>query len=80
MKFEEAKKYQNVFKSNLNKIKRRKYKSKREKSASLNIEIFYNTQVKNIELFDDYYSIASVVKYKKKEKEIFRTQLHVSKY
>ena len=32
-KLEEAKKYQNVFKSNLNEIKRRKYKSKRQKGA-----------------------------------------------
>ena len=41
MKLEEAKKMQNVFKSNLNKISRGEYKSQEQKSAFQNIKLLY---------------------------------------
>ena len=41
MKLEEAKKMQNVFKSNLNKISRGGYKSQEQKSAFQNIKLLY---------------------------------------
>ena len=43
IKLGEAKKLQNVFKSNLSQISRRRYKSEEQKSASKNIELLYES-------------------------------------
>ena len=55
----EAKNPQNVFKSNLGKILRGKYKSKEHKIALWNIKLLYEAWVTVIKLFNDYSSIAS---------------------
>ena len=58
MKLEEAKKLQNVFKSNLNEISKRKLKSEEQKMALENIKLLYETQEAVIKLLNDYSSIA----------------------
>ena len=63
MKLEEAKNLQNVFKSNLNEILRRRYKSEEQKSALESIRWFYESREAVIKLFNDYSSIVSEVKY-----------------
>ena len=64
MKLEEAKKLQGVFKSNLNKISRERYKSKEQPSALENIKLRYELQEAVIKLLNDYFSTASQVKEK----------------
>ena len=59
MKLEEAKKLQGVFKSNLNKISRERYKSKEQPSALENIKLRYELQEAVIKLLNDYFSTAS---------------------
>ena len=66
MKLEEAKKLHNVFKSNLNKISKGRYKSEKQESALKNIKLLYNSGEVVIKLFDDYSSVISEVKYKTK--------------
>ena len=44
MKLEEAKNEQNLFKSNQNKIKKGKFRSEEETSASENVKIRYNAR------------------------------------
>ena len=56
MKQEEAKKLQNVFKSNLNKIPRRGNKSEQQKMALENIKLLYESREVVINLFNDYSS------------------------
>ena len=55
---------QNLFKSNLNKISRGRYKSKEQKSVLENIKLLYESKEVVIILFNDYSSIASEAKYK----------------
>ena len=59
MKLEEAKKLQNVFKSNLNEISTERHKSKEGKSALENIKLLYESREAVIKLFNDYSSIVS---------------------
>ena len=73
MKLEEAKKLHNVFKSNLNKISKGRYKSEKQKSALKNIKLLYNSGEVVIKLFDDYSSVISEVKYKTKYGEKVNT-------
>ena len=63
MKLEEAKKLQNVLKSNLNKISRGKYKSEEKESVLENIKLLYKLREAVIKLFNDYSSITSQAKY-----------------
>ena len=49
---------QNLFKSNLNKISRGRYKSKEQKSVLENIKLLYESREVVIILFNDYSSIA----------------------
>ena len=64
MKLEEAKKLQNVFKSNLNEIPRGRNKSEEQKMALENIKLLYESREAVIKLFDNYFSIVSEAKYK----------------
>ena len=54
---------QNEFKSNLNEIKKGRFKSEEPKNATQNTEMLYYAQNKVIKLFDDYSTIASEAKY-----------------
>ena len=56
MKLEEAKKLQNVFKSNLNEISSGRYKSEEQKSALENIKLLYESREAVNKLFNDYSS------------------------
>ena len=62
MKLEEAKKLQNVFKSNLNEISKGRYKPEEQKSALENIKLLYESQEAVVKLFNDYFSIVSEAK------------------
>ena len=73
MKLEEAKKLHNVFKSNLNKISKGRYKSEKQKSALKNIKLLYNSREPVIKLFNDCSSVISEVKYKTKYGEKVNT-------
>ena len=64
MKLEEAKKLQNVFKSNLNQISKGKFISEEQKSTLENI--IYESREAFIKLFNDYSSIIFKAKYKSK--------------
>ena len=64
MNLEEAKKLQNVFKSNLNEILRERYKTEERKSASEKIKLLYESRKAISKLFKDYYSIVSEAKCK----------------
>ena len=64
MKLEQAKSLQNVFKSNLNKISRERYKSEEQKSTLENIKLLYELLEAVFKLFNDYSSIVSETKYK----------------
>ena len=63
MKLEEAKKMQNVFKSNLNEISKGRYKSEEQKSALQNLKLL-KLQEAVIKLFNYYSSIAFEAKQK----------------
>ena len=63
MKLDEAKKYQRMFKSNLSKIVRGRYKSKEQESALQNIKIFCESQESVIKLFNYYSTIAFEANY-----------------
>ena len=67
MKLEEAKKLQNIFKSNLNEISKGNFKSKERKSASKSIKLVYKLREAVIKLFNDYSWIESEAKHKAKE-------------
>ena len=69
MKLEEAKKLQNVYKSNLNEISRGRHKSKEQKSALKNIKLLYEPREAVIKLFNDYSSIVPEAKYKSIHRE-----------
>ena len=69
MKLEKAKEQQNIFKSDLNKLSRERFKSKELKSALENIKLLYESREIVIKLFNDYSSIACKSKYKKKKKK-----------
>ena len=56
MKLEEAKKLQGVFKSNLNKISRERYKSKEQPSALENIKLRYELQEAVIKLLNYFFN------------------------
>ena len=58
MKLEDTKELQNIFKSNLNEISRRRFKSKEQKSALENIKLIYESRQAVIKLFNNYSSIA----------------------
>ena len=53
-----------MFKSNLNKISRGRYKSKEKKSALENVKLLYKSRGAVIKLFNDYLSISSEATYK----------------
>ena len=76
MKLEEAKKLQNVFESNLNKISRGRYKSEEQKSVLENIILLYESREAVIKLINDYFSIASDAKYKKFMEKEFQVCQH----
>ena len=60
MKLEEPRKLQNVFKSNLNEISNKTYKSEKKK-----IKLLYKSQEAVITLFNNYSSTVFEAKYKK---------------
>ena len=62
MKLEDAKELQNIFKSNLSKILKGRFKSKQQKRALENIKLLYESRQAVGKLFNDYSSSAS--KYK----------------
>ena len=64
MKLEEAKKLQNVFKSNLKEISRGRYKSEERKMTLKNIKLHYESREFVIKLFNDYSSIVPEAKYR----------------
>ena len=64
MKVKEAKKLQNVFKSNLNELSRGRNKSEEQKLALKNIILLYKSRKAVIKLFNGYSSIVSETKYK----------------
>ena len=64
MKLGEAKKLQNVFKSNLNKVSKGRYKSEEQKCTLENIKLLYKSLEAAFKLFSDYSSIVSEAKYK----------------
>ena len=64
MKLQEAKKLQNVFKSNLNEILREKHKKKEKKSALEKIKLLHKSREAVIKSFNDYPSIVSYAKSK----------------
>ena len=66
MKLEDAKELQNIFKSNLKKISKWRFKSKEGKSTLENIELLYESWQAVIKLFNDYSSILSEAKNKVK--------------
>ena len=66
MKLEEAKKLQNVFKSNLNEISKGRYKSEVQESVLKTIKLFYKSREVVIKLVNDYSSIKSEAKCKTK--------------
>ena len=53
-----------MFKSNLNKIWRKRHKSNKQKSALENFKLIYESREAVIKLFNDYSSIVSETKYK----------------
>ena len=53
MKLEEAKKYQKVFKSNLQEIVRGRYKSKEQESELQNTKMLYEEQESVVKLFNN---------------------------
>ena len=57
---------ENLFKSNLSKISKGRFKSKEQKSALENIKLLYVSRQAVIKLFNDYSSIASDAKHKVK--------------
>ena len=69
MKLEEPKKLQNVFKSNLNKVSKRRYESEEKSIASKCIKFLYESREPIIKLFNDYTLTMSEVKYKTKHGE-----------
>ena len=66
MKLEEAKKLQDIFKLNLNKISKGRFKSKEQKSALENNKLPYEWQEAVIKLLNYYFLIASESKHKAK--------------
>ena len=72
MKLEEAKKLQVIFKANLNRILKGRFKSEEQKSALENIKLLYESRKATIELFNEYSSIASESKYKIKYGECLK--------
>ena len=56
----------NIFKSNLSKISRRRFKSKEQTSAFKNIKWLFESRHAVIRLFDDYSSITPEAKHKAK--------------
>ena len=54
MKLEEAKKLQNMFKTNMNEISKGRYKSEEQESALKYIKLFYESREVAIKLFNDY--------------------------
>ena len=66
MELENAKELQNIFKKNLNKISKGRFKSEEQKSALEKIKLLYESRQDVIKLFNEYSSIESEVKYKTK--------------
>ena len=54
MKLEEVKKLQNMFKTNMNKISKERYKSEEQERALKYIKLFYESREAAIKLFNDY--------------------------
>ena len=67
LKIEDAKEFQNIFRSNLNKVSRRRFKSEEQKRALENIKLLYESRPAAIKLFNEYSLIASEDKYKAKQ-------------
>ena len=61
---EKAEENQKNFKSDINEIVKGKYKSENPKSAIKNIKALYESQEKDIKLFNDSYKFASEAKYR----------------
>ena len=64
MKLEKANNLQNVFKSNLNEVSRRRHKSEQQKNALKNIKLLYKLREVVIKSFNDHSSVVSEAKYK----------------
>ena len=69
MKLQEARKLQNVFKSNLQEISRGRNKFKEQKMVLENIKLLCKSREVATKLFNDYFSTESEAKYKKNQKE-----------
>ena len=69
MKLEDAKELQNIFKTNLSKISKGRFKSKEHLSALENIKLLYESRQAVVKLFNDYSSIASEAKHKAKQRK-----------
>ena len=63
-KLEEARKLQNIFKSNLSETVRGRYKSWNQDKTFENIKLLYKAQQTIFNLFNNYSTIASEAKYK----------------
>ena len=72
MKLEEMKKLQVIFKANLNRILKGRFKSEEQKRALENIKLLYESRKATIELFNECSSIASEAKYKTKYGECLK--------
>ena len=66
MKLGDAKKLQVIFKSSLNQILKRRFKSKEQKGALKDIKLLQESREAIIELLNEYCSIASETKHKAK--------------
>ena len=66
MKLESAKKLQKMFKRNLNKILKVRYKSEEKENVLKNIKLLYKSQEAAIKLFNDCSSVMFEAKYKTK--------------
>ena len=66
MKLEDAKELQNILKSSLKEISKRRLKSKEQKSALENLKLLYESRQAVNKLFNEYSSISSETKPKVK--------------
>ena len=66
MRLENAKELQNIFKSNLNKISKGRFKSEQQKRALENVKLLYKSRQVVFKFFNEYSLIASQSKHKAK--------------
>ena len=63
MRLENAKELQNIFKSNLNKISKGRFKSEQQKRALENVKLLYKSRQVVFKFFNEYSLIASQSKH-----------------